>query len=111
MLNTQPITECIKQKKDSFNTGVEHRSSSHHLTFAATKTVLNVKMDVSDMTNIAVSKQKWTGWPPTISDELSLAQIDIPKQHELTVNVATSQSSPSVRKSCDPRTLEIIVFT
>ena len=69
--------------------------NKYWISISATKTVLNVKMDASDMTSIAVSKQKWTGWPADISDELSLAQIDIPKRHSLTVNVADAAQSTS----------------
>lgn len=37
------------------------------------------------LTNIPVSKQVWRGWPDNIADELSLAQIGIPKKHRLFV--------------------------
>ena len=37
------------------------------------------------LTNISVSKQIWRGWPESIADELSLAQIGIPKRHKLSV--------------------------
>jgi hypothetical protein len=56
-------------------------------------------MDASDMTSIAVSKQKWTGWPADISDELSLAQIDIPRRHTLSVNVATTTTTADAAQS------------
>ena len=51
----------------------------------ATKTVLDIKIDVSMLTNIPVSKQVWRGWPESIADELSLAQIGINKKHKLYV--------------------------
>jgi hypothetical protein len=53
--------------------------------FTATKTVLDIKIDVSMLTNIPVSKQVWRGWPESIADELSLAQIGISKKHKLYV--------------------------
>jgi hypothetical protein len=56
-------------------------------------------MDASDMTSIAVSKQKWTGWPADISDELSLAQIDIPRRHTLSVNVATTTTTDAAQST------------
>ena len=52
---------------------------------AATKTVLDIKIDISMLTNIPVSKQVWRGWPESIADELSLAQIGIAKKHKLYV--------------------------
>ena len=51
----------------------------------ATKTVLDIKIDISMLTNIPVSKQVWRGWPNDIADELSLAQIGIQKRHRLFV--------------------------
>ena len=37
------------------------------------------------LTNIPVSKQVWRGWPESIADELSLAQIGISRKHKLYV--------------------------
>ena len=45
-----------------------------------------MKLDVSSVTNIAVSKQVWTGWPDNVNDDLSLAQLGIPSEHNLYVN-------------------------
>ena len=47
--------------------------------FAATQTVLNVKLDLSTLTEVSVSRQIWTGWPDDVADELTLAQIGIPR--------------------------------
>jgi hypothetical protein len=73
-------------------------------------------MDASDMTNIAVSKQKWTGWPDDISDELSLAQIDIPKRHSLSVTsttttAASAQSSSSLNVSLTIYVIQLCTLT
>jgi hypothetical protein len=64
--------------------------------FAATKTVLEIKIDMSMLTNIAVSKQSWTGWPADIADELSLAQIGIPKRHKLSLRPIPEARSVSL---------------
>ena len=63
---------------------------------AATKTVLDIKIDISMLTNIPVSKQIWRGWPNDIADELSLAQIGIPKRHKLYVSQRDDSSSRDV---------------
>ncbi len=47
---------------------------------------------MSTLTTIPVSKQDWNGWPDDISDELSLAQIGIPREHHLTVRPASDSS-------------------
>ena len=65
---------------------------------SATKTVLDIKIDISMLTNIPVSKQVWRGWPESIADELSLAQIGIPKKHKLFVK-PKDDSARSVSKN------------
>ena len=52
------------------------------LNFRPTQSVLNVKLDLSNVTNIPVSRQKWIGWPEGISDELTLAQTGISRKHK-----------------------------
>ena len=64
------------------------------LSFLATQSLLNIKLDIATLTDIPVSKQVWTGWPKDSSDELSLAQLGIPQEHHLTVNRLASESVP-----------------
>ena len=75
--------------------------------FTATKTVLDIKIDVSMLTNIPVSKQVWRGWPESIADELSLAQIGISRKHKLYVKPKDETSrnvSPVISlNDCYPR--------
>ncbi len=47
-------------------------SQTHTVNFPGTKTLLEVKLDVSDLTNIPVRNQLWTGWPPNLTDDVSL---------------------------------------
>lgn len=63
----------------------EAQNRDYSLNFRPTKTVLDIKIDISMLTNIPVSKQVWRGWPNDIADELSLAQIGIQKRHRLFV--------------------------
>jgi hypothetical protein len=77
-------------KLEKINEFYEHARTVKKITFfffiiTATKTVLDIKIDVSMLTNIPVSKQVWRGWPESIADELSLAQIGISKKHKLYV--------------------------
>ncbi len=48
--------------------------------------MLSVKLDVSNLTEIPVSKQVWTGWPEGANDDLSLAQVGMEQEHHLTVD-------------------------
>lgn len=43
----------------------------HEINFPGTKTVLEVKRDISDLTNIPVRHQLWSGWPSQITDDVS----------------------------------------
>lgn len=63
-----------------------------NLNFRPTYSVLNVKLDVSQLSDIPVSRQKWTGWPEGITDDLTLAQIGIPRQHELQLSTMPRSS-------------------
>ena len=87
-----PPCTCPKVKKNAQT----HRDGIQY--FSATHSVLNVKLDVSSVTNIAVSKQVWTGWPDNVNDDLSLAQLGIPTEHNLYVN-----RKENVSHSCHSR--------
>ena len=67
-----------------------------NLNFRPTYSVLNVKLDVSQLSDIPVSRQKWTGWPEGITDDLTLAQIGIPRQHELQLSTLPRSSGQDV---------------
>ena len=53
----------------------------------------NVKFNVSNVTDIPVSRQRWVGWPDEVTDDMSLAQIGIPRQHELHLSVLSRLQS------------------
>lgn len=74
----------------------ESTGRTYNLNFRPTHSVLNVKLDVSSVTNIAVSKQAWRGWPENVNDDLSLAQLGIPTQHNLYVNKKENVNMPIV---------------
>ncbi len=61
-------------------------------TLSATQTVLNIKLDLSNLTDIPVSKQVWRGWPENVNDQLSLVQLGIPREHNLYINRKDSVS-------------------
>merc|ERR1712018_924525 len=79
----------------------ESQNRDYSLNFRPTKTILDIKIDVSMLTNIPVSKQIWKGWPDNIADELSLAQIGIPKKHKVSVRPKddTSRNMPLVNSA------------
>lgn len=73
------------------------------LNFRPTQSILSTKLDVSNLTNIPVSKQIWQGWPPSAmeNEQLTLAQIGISGQTlELRVNrVAEAEAGASGGRS------------
>jgi len=72
----------------------------YKLNFRPTQTVLNVKLDLSTLTEVSVSRQIWTGWPDDVADELTLAQIGIPREHHLTID--------QIQKPAAPRNMPVI---
>ena len=66
------------------------------MNFRPTYSVLNVKLDVSQLSDIPVSRQNWLGWPEGTADDLTLAQIGIPRQHELQLSALPKNSSHDV---------------
>ena len=46
-------------------------NQTHAINFPGTKTILEVKRDVSDLTNIPVRNQLWSGWPSQLTDDVS----------------------------------------
>ena len=66
------------------------------LNFRPTCSVLNVKLDVSTFTNIPVSRQKWSGWPEGITDDLTLAQIGIKREHHMSLSIAPRHTGRDV---------------
>ena len=47
-------------------------NQTHAKNFPGTKTLLEVKTDVSELIGIPVQNQLWTGWPPNTTDDASL---------------------------------------
>merc|ERR1719510_2103123 len=69
------------------------------LNFRPTCSVLNVKLDVLTFTNIPVSRQKWSGWPEGITDDLTLAEIGIKREHHMSLSIAsrhTGRDMPNI---------------
>ena len=60
-------------------------NQTHTINFPGIKTLLEVKLDVSDLTNIPVRYQLWTGWPPNTTDDVCKAPIKL----DSVVNVLT----------------------
>ncbi|XP_049342009.1 FAS-associated factor 1 isoform X1 [Astyanax mexicanus] len=75
---------------------ISHREAQreYSLNFPATRTIQEVKRNISDLTNIPVRHQQWDGWPASASDDsmtLSSSGISYPCHH-LTV---CRRSSPA----------------
>ena len=55
----------------------EFHDKTYKLNFPGSHTVMQVKRDVATVTDIAVFRQSWTGWPEGCNDQLSLIQIGL----------------------------------
>lgn len=76
---------------------ISHREAQrdYSLNFPASKTIQEVKRNISDLTNIPVRHQQWDGWPASATDDsmtLAVSGISYPCHH-LTV---CRRSSPAL---------------
>ncbi|XP_043985909.1 FAS-associated factor 1 [Gambusia affinis] len=65
---------------------ISHREAQrdYNLNFPGSKTIQEVKRNISDLTNIPVRHQQWEGWPASASDDsmtLALSGISYPCHH------------------------------
>ncbi|XP_028260417.1 FAS-associated factor 1 [Parambassis ranga] len=65
---------------------ISHREAQrdYNLNFPGSRTIQEVKRNVSDLTNIPVRHQQWEGWPASASDDsmtLALSGISYPCHH------------------------------
>ncbi|XP_037554026.1 FAS-associated factor 1 [Nematolebias whitei] len=65
---------------------ISHREAQrdYNLNFPGSRTIQEVKRNVSDLTNIPVRYQQWEGWPASASDDsmtLALSGISYPCHH------------------------------
>ncbi|XP_063057754.1 FAS-associated factor 1 isoform X2 [Engraulis encrasicolus] len=78
---------------------ISHREAQrdYSLNFPASKTIQEVKRNISDLTNIPVRHQQWDGWPASASDDsmtLAASGISYPCHH-LSVCRRSSPAAPS----------------
>lgn len=66
---------------------------TYELNFRPAQTILKVKKDVHDITNIPVRYQKWEGWPETVYDNLQLMKSDLPRKHKLILYPSNNDES------------------
>ena len=60
------------------------------------KPSLQVKTDVSTVTDIPVYRQRWEGWPASTADHHTLTQTGIPREHTLRVAVQVLATSYTI---------------
>ena len=72
--------------------------TTYTLNFRPTHTLLDVKLSLCNLTDIPVSRQKWIGWPDRVSDDLSLAQIGIPRHHKLYLSALPRPQSATAER-------------
>nr|XP_037287616.1 FAS-associated factor 1-like isoform X2 [Rhipicephalus microplus] len=83
----------------------ETSGKEYSISFPGSKTILELKQDVSDLTSIPVRHQRWIGWlsPTQPPDEMALSlAIGNANEHRLTVaNVGGTSSSAAELLSSD----------
>ncbi|KAF3834732.1 hypothetical protein F7725_027290 [Dissostichus mawsoni] len=81
--NSLGLQESLNQ---NFLLVISHREAQrdYSLNFPGSKTIQEVKRNVSDLTNIPVRHQQWDGWPASASDDsmtLAVSGITFPCHH------------------------------
>lgn len=107
--NSQPYAESTVPSRGGNQVTLHIRDetsgSEYSITFPCSKTVLELKQDVSDLTSIPVRHQRWIGWPTVTQppDEMALSlAIGRADEHWLTVtNVGGTSSAAAELLSSD----------
>uniref|UniRef100_A0A6Q2X7H9 UBX domain-containing protein n=1 Tax=Esox lucius TaxID=8010 RepID=A0A6Q2X7H9_ESOLU len=86
--NVLPLEINVLQESlnQNFLLVINHREAQrdYSLNFPGSRTIQEVKRNVSDLTNIPVRHQQWEGWPATASDDsmtLAASGISYPCHH------------------------------
>uniref|UniRef100_A0AAR2LQL9 UBX domain-containing protein n=1 Tax=Pygocentrus nattereri TaxID=42514 RepID=A0AAR2LQL9_PYGNA len=83
---SQSSSLCQESLNQNYLLIISHREAQreYSLNFPATRTIQEVKRNISDLTNIPVRHQQWDGWPASASDDsmtLASSGISFPCHH------------------------------
>ena len=72
MINRRSIIRSVSRMTQTYSLNIYDvtHNRTHIVNFPGTKTLLEVKRDVSDLTNIPVRNQSWSGWPLQLTDDV-----------------------------------------
>ncbi|XP_010793860.1 FAS-associated factor 1 [Notothenia coriiceps] len=84
---------------------ISHREAQrdYSLNFPGSKTIQEVKRNVSDLTNIPVRHQQWDGWPASASDDsmtLAVSGITFPCHHLSVCRRSSAANSQEPTEEC-----------
>ncbi|XP_028404725.1 FAS-associated factor 1-like [Dendronephthya gigantea] len=81
---------------------IRYTNKRHELSFPGTKTIGEVKTDVSDLTHVEPRHQEWTGWPEEANDQTKLSDLNKP------FHLLTLRRRPSPRNRSPPKVKPVI---
>lgn len=84
---------------------ISHREAQrdYNLNFPGTRTIQEVKRNISDLTNIPVRHQQWEGWPASASDDsmtLAVSGISYPCHHLSVCRRSSPANSQEPTEEC-----------
>ncbi|XP_013884225.1 FAS-associated factor 1 [Austrofundulus limnaeus] len=84
---------------------ISHREAQrdYSLNFPGSRTIQEVKRNVSDLTNIPVRYQQWEGWPASASDDsmtLALSGISYPCHHLIVCRRSSPANAQEPTEEC-----------
>lgn len=76
---------ALRRQTDTFTLKITRQpeNTEFQLNFPGQQTLIAIKTDIYTITDIPVRHQEWTGWPPNMNNNTTLAQSGIPLEHSL----------------------------
>lgn len=96
-LSTEGFTDdvALRRQTDTFTLKIKRQPEGIELqlNFPGQQTLIAIKTDIYTITDIPVRHQEWTGWPPNMNNNTTLAQSGIDLEHSLVLRSNSSNSN------------------
>ncbi|XP_031719749.1 FAS-associated factor 1 [Anarrhichthys ocellatus] len=103
--STSKNSDLQESLNQNFLLVISHREAQrdYSLNFPGTRTIQEVKRNISDLTNIPVRHQQWDGWPASASDDsmtLAVSGISYPCHHLSVCRRSSPANSQEPTEEC-----------
>ncbi|KAM6938931.1 FAS-associated factor 1 isoform 1-T1 [Lycodopsis pacificus] len=103
--STSKNSDLQESLNQNFLLVISHREAQrdYSLNFPGTRTIQEVKRNISDLTNIPVRHQQWDGWPASASDDsmtLAVSGVSYPCHHLSVCRRSSPANSQEPTEEC-----------